>query len=249
MPTPLGEPLAKDFSMRILALAIATAFVSTAAFSTPIELVTNGGFETTTNGLGQFSNNTMVPGWTSSGYNFVFDGANPSAAVRGQFGGLALWGPGNGSNNGLTGSPAGGNFVGADGAFEVGAITQKLSGLTAGHKYDVSFYWGGAQQDGFNGITTEQWIVSLGGISQSTAVLTNANHGFTGWQKTSFTFTAQTANDVLSFLAVGTPNGEPPFSVLDGVSATAVAPVAEPGALAIFGFGGLGLAAVARRRK
>jgi len=72
---------------------------------------------------------------------------------------------------------------------------------------------------------------------------------FTGWQKTTFTFTAQTANDVLSFLAVGTPNGEPPFSVLDGVSAKAVAPVAEPGAFAMLGLGGLGLAAVARRRK
>ncbi len=32
-------------------------------------------------------------------------------------------------------------------------------------------------------------------------------------------FTASGASDLLSFLAVGTPTGEPPFSLLDGVDA------------------------------
>lgn len=235
--------------MRFAITAIAAALLPCAASAVPTELVTNGGFEGTTNGFGQFSSNTTVTGWSSSGYNFVFDASNPGGTVQGIFGGLSLWAADNGVANGLTASPAGGNFVGADGAFQVGAITQTLSGLTAGQKYDVSFYWGGAQQNGFSGITTEQWIVGLGGITQSTAVLTNASHGFTGWRKTTFTFTAQTANDVLSFLAVGTPNGEPPFSVLDGVSVVSAVATPEPGALALLGLVGLGLVAVARRRK
>ncbi len=52
-----------------------------------------------------------------------------------------------------------------------------------------------------------------------------------------FNFTADNTSDVLSFLAVGTPNGEPPFSLLDGVSVQA-AP--EPGTLLLM-LGGLGL--------
>jgi len=50
---------------------------------------------------------------------------------------------------------------------------------------------------------------------------------------------------VLSFLALGTPAGLPPFVLLDGVTGTAVPEAATIGLMGL----GLGLVAVARRRK
>ena len=170
--------------------------------------------------------------------------------AAGEYNDLQLWGPGNGANNGLpASSPTGGNYIGADGAFGVGAISQTINGLIAGHKYDVSFWWAGAQQYGFNGANTEQWQVSFGNESQSTGVLSNADHGFTGWRQETFTFTATNSSQVLSFLAHGTPEGVPPFSLLDGVSLEAQGAVPEPAswALMILGFGASGVAM--RRRK
>ncbi len=226
-----------------LALALAAA-AGLAASAQAYNAVVNGGFESTTNGLGQFDNNTSATGWTSNGYNFIF-GSDPGATVQGQYGGLSLYAPSNGTNNGFTASPDGGNFVGADGAFSVAPVQQTITGLTAGHAYTVSFYWGGAQQTGFTGTNTEQWEVSLGnGPSQFTSVYTNPTAGFSGWFHEAFTFTADSSTQVLSFLAHGTPEGVPPFSVLDGVSLN----VPEPAtwAMMIAGFGLVGLAA--RRR-
>ncbi|UAJ11857.1 PEPxxWA-CTERM sorting domain-containing protein [Polymorphobacter megasporae] len=58
----------------------------------------------------------------------------------------------------------------------------------------------------------------------------------------SFTFTATGTTEVLSFLALGTPEGKPPFSLLDGVSGT----VPEPATWAMM-IGGLGLVGGAMR--
>jgi hypothetical protein len=232
--TTLNHLVRKGVMIGFSAMALLTVSSAHAA-----NLVTNGGFETTTNGSNfQFDILTAATGWTSSGYNFLFSpGAADTSGSLGQYGNLTLWGPNNGSANGLpASSPDGGNYVGADGAFGVGAISQTITGLTSGNTYTVSFFWAGAQQNGFNGDTTEQWIVSFGGQTQSTAVLNNADHGFTGWQSQSFAFTADGTSDVLSFLAVGTPNGVPPFALLDGVSVSDSAP--EPGAFTMV-LGGL----------
>jgi hypothetical protein len=220
---------------------VALAFLTLAMAAQASNLVVNGDFETTTNGPNfQFDNNTVATGWTSAGYNFIFaPGAADTVGATGQFGNLQLWGPNNGSNNGLPAtSPTGGNFVAADGAFEVAPIQQTINGLTTGNSYTVNFWWAGAQQSGFTGATTEQWQVSLGGQTQSTVVLNNVNHGFTGWQSQSFTYTATSSSEVLSFLAVGTPAGVPPFVLLDGVSLNANSSVPEPGTLTLL-FGGL----------
>lgn len=226
------------------------------AFASPVSaanLVVNGDFETTTSGIGQLGYNTDATGWTTSGYNFLFSGSTAdSVGSNGQYGNLTLWGPANGSANGLTASPTGGNYLAADGAFQVGPISQVISGLTAGVQYVVNFDWAGAQQNGFNGPNTEQWEVSLGsGPSQFTAVYNNPSHGFSGWVHESFTFTADGTSDVLSFLAHGTPEGVPPFSLLDGVSLNALSPAPEPAtwAMALIGFGVVGSALRRRPRR
>ena len=259
--------------MRLIhaALALAAA-ASLGQAAQATNLVTNGGFETLLQpGVsGEFGDrfaSQQVVGWSTAGYNWVFTpGSADTACNGGEYGCLQLHGPGNGTANGLpASSPLGGNYLGADGAFTTGAIYQQLSGLTPGKKYNVTFAYAGAQQAGFSGATTEGWVVDLSpNILQdgdrrnntlpSTAQITggdiggnlhNADHGFTGWQTQTFTFTAQTANDFLSFLAIGTPDGVPPFALLDGVTAAAVPEPATWGLMVA----GLGLVGVAARRR
>jgi hypothetical protein len=239
---------------------IALSAISLSAFAVGAKatnLVTNGGFESTTNGAGEFDSHTTATGWSSTGYNFIFapGTADTTGSYTPQFNAfLTLWGPNNGSANGLPAtSPDGGNFVAADGAFEQGPITQTLTGLTAGDKYYVSFYAAAAQQSGFTGTTTEGWTVGLGGATQNVDITTAADplpsKGFSGWKKETLTFTATSSSQVLSFLAYGTPSGEPPFSLLDGVSVSAVpeAPI-YIGAIVALGLGA-GLKMKSARKK
>ncbi len=212
------------------------------------ELVVNGDFsDTSLSRSGQFSN--QVTGWTTEGYNFLFFGATSatSKTATGSDPNLSLWGTygTDGSTNGFTDSPNGGNFVGADGAYEVGAISQTILGLVAGQTYALSFEYAAAQQSGYTGDTTEKWDVSLGTTTIDTSVIQNPNHSFSGWYTDTFTYTATAASEVLSFLAVGTPNGEPPFVLLDGVSlqATSATDIPEPSSLIlIVGFAMAGVA-------
>lgn len=238
------------FLMRFIAfLAGALALGAATAATAAPNLVSNGSFETLTSGLGQLGYNTDAVGWTTNGYNFVFGASNAdSVGSNGVYGNLKLWGPANGSANGLGPSPFGGNYVGADGAFQVGAISQVLTGLTVGNKYAINFSWGGIQQNGFDGAQTEQWEVSLGGApSQFTAIYNNPSHGFSGWISEKFVFVADGTSATLSFLAHGTPSGVPPFSLLDGVSGTAV-PEPAMWTMMIGGFGLVGGALRSRRR-
>jgi PEP-CTERM motif len=207
------------------------------------DLITNGNFSTTT-GYGQIGDNATVQGWTTNGYNFIFP--STGGTVTGSSGNLSLYGGGVNGGAVLGPSPAGGNYIGADGAFEVGAISQSITGLTVGAEYAVSFYWGGAQQTTFTGATTEQWLVGLGSQQLATSVVNDVNGGFTGWQYTTLTFDATSTSETLSFLAVGTPSGQPPFSLLDGVSMNQVP---EPASMSLFGAGLAALGLVRRRKQ
>jgi len=236
---------------------IAAATPAAATIDPSHQFVVNGGFEQTTNGAGELGYNTAAVGWTSSpasngdyGYNFIFNPATASTTGAGapnQYGeNMTLWGPNNGSNNGLGASPTGGNFLAADGAYNNGVVSQQITGLIVGQTYSLSFNWAGAQQSGYTGATTEAWYYGLynEGFNNETAVINNASHGFTGWHNDTMAFVATSSSEVLSFLAVGTPNGKPPFALLDGVSLD----TPEPSAFVAMFAGVIGLGVFARRR-
>ncbi len=236
--------------LTIIAAALAAAAALPAAAH--VDLVKNGGFETTTlTNSSQFSDyftGNVVANWTTSGYNMLFfPGTATTSGADTQYGAgnVKFWGPANGAANGFADSPTGGNYVGADGAYIVAPIQQTLTGLVVGHKYTVGFDWAAAQQYGYQGPTTEQWQVSLGDETHATAVWDNPDQGFKPWSHQRFTYTATATTEVLSFLAVGTPGGRPPFSLLDGVSAAAVP---EPASWAMM-LGGLGLVGSALRSR
>ena len=230
-----------------------------------VNLVVNGDFEQeTVNGVtgtnlgsyefghsyttGGTAYNVAVTGWATTGYNFLFNaGTADAAGATGEYGNLKLWGPNDGSANGMpASSPTGGSFVAADGAFGIQPITQSIGGLTVGNLYQLTFWWAAAQQSGFDGTTTENWTVGFGGQSFMTSTVNNANHGFVPWTQVTMFFTATATTQTLSFLAAGTPNGTPPFSLLDGVSLTA-AP--EPATWALMMVGLVGIVLVSRRRQ
>jgi hypothetical protein len=226
-----------------------TVFAFSASVSASTNLVQNGDFSETTNGGGQLGYNTNATGWTTTGYNFLFTpNVADTTGVIGQYSPLILWGNGNGAGNGFTAvSPTGGSFVGGDGAFNAGPISQSIAGLTVGEQYNVSFWWAAAQQYGYSGANTEKWDVSLGSQTIDTSVYNNGSHGFSGWQEETFTYTATAVTETLSFLAVGTPSGVPPFSLLTNVSLE-VATVPEPEMLALMAIGLLGLVSVRRQK-
>ena len=240
--------------------ALSLLLLATPAFAIPVRppspvanLVTNGGFETTlTTGaaeIGVRHPSQQATGWTTSGYNFVFTpGTADTIGAAGEYDNVLLWGPNNGSANALpASSPDGGNFIGADGAFGVGAIQQTITGLIVGQTATLTFTWAGAQQYSYDGATTERFDVSLGDETHSTETVSLASHGFSGWRSVTMTFTPTSTTEVLSFLAAGTPSGQPPFSLLDGVSLTQNA-VPEPASLTLLG-AGLAFGAAASRKK
>ncbi len=212
-------------SLRHLICTFALFSLANGAFAST-DLVKNGSFEQTSLTNSNFF--SQVADWTTNSYTFlVFPGTAQTNAGNG----LTLYG---GITNTMpASSPDRGNFVAADGAYNVGPISQTITGLVPLADYPVTFYRAGAQQKGYNGATTDRFRVTLGSESKLSAVLTNPSHDFQPWEQQSLTFQASTSTEVLSFLAVGTPAGVPPFTLLDGVSLAAAKP--EPGYLLILG--------------
>lgn len=225
-------------SLRLLAAALigcAAALPARAATN----LVTNGSFESNTVAANDKTSFTSagVTGW-SGGAKLTFLAAPGTADNVNKY--LAVYGPFPAT------SPDGGDFVEADGDPNYSsAISQTISGLTVGQTYQLSFYQAAGQQYGFTGPTTEQWKVTFGGNTQYSSLYSLPQGGVGPWQQVTMNFTATSASQTLSFLAVGTPGGAPPISFLDGVSLT---DVPEPATLALVGLGALGMLATRRRK-
>lgn len=161
--------------------------------------------------------------------------------------GQALY-PGTSPNTMPATSPDGGNFVAADGDPDYNvSFSQTITGLTPGDSYLLAFYQAAAQEVGLSGATTEYWQVTLGTETLTSTVMNNPSEGFTPWNLQDLVFQATSATEVLTFLSVGTPSGEPPIALLDGVSLEQTAP--EPSGLALVCAGVLGLFAVRRHRQ
>ena len=253
----------RRFSAITLGLAaIISAGPAGAVIDPTHQFIVNGGFETTTNGLGQLkSGYTGVTGWTNqnapggySGYTYVLNASTATTTGSPGESQLKLWPGVNGQT--LTNSPTGGNFIGADGGYHIGTLTQTLTNLIVGQTYALTFNFAGAQEYGYNGASTDAWKFKFGtqGSWQQTASLNNVEHGFTGWQAQSYNFVATSTSDTINFMALGTPAGQPPFSLLDSVSLigaweNGVPTAPEPGTwlMMLIGFGIVGFSL--RRRQ
>jgi len=215
------------------------------------DLVQNGGFEMTTGNTGSFQMTLGTGGpyapddWTFSRYG----NSNPIGCVTFPASTLSqtdACGPnlGNSLWPGWTLSPNGGNFVLIDGDPNYAGILSQQVNVAGGQLYEVSFYQAASQFMQYNGPTTEQWEVCLGTQCEFSTLMNNAPHGFVPWESQTLTFTASTTgNETLSFLSVGTPGGEPPVVLLDGVSMELATTTPEPGTLTLLigGLGGLGI--------
>jgi hypothetical protein len=209
----------------------------------------NGSFEQTSLSTSGRMTTTDVTGWSTTSYTFlVYPGLGSTNIGKDDSNTIISLYPGFAPNLMPASSPDGGNYIAADGAFETGAISQMVGGLTSGQKYVVSFWMAGAQQQGFDGATTDGFQVSLGTQTILTVILSNPSHNFQPWQKVNLTFTATTTgSELLSFLAVGTPTGTPPFTLLDGVTITSATP--EPAGLLPTAVGLAALLALRRQKK
>ena len=197
-------------------------------------LVSNGDFETN-GGLGQISGGiSSAAGWTSGtptdatyAFNFIVNGnadslGFPSVNSASMGTNIYVWGPntpagkGGPVSNGFTSSPNGGYFMGMDGGYATAAVSQTINGLTPGDEYNLSFEYAFSQFTDQVGATTQSIQVDFGSQQTSTPSYNLPGKGFSGWQTYSYKFTAGSASQTLSFLAIG-PYGLPPFALLDNV--------------------------------
>jgi len=190
------------------------------------QIVTNGGFGTT----GSTGN---LPGSAPSGWTYVAGNGSGCLIAGSNFTGcgFSTTNPGN--------SPNGGNYVAisTNNTSAAGTIQQTIGALIVGTRYTLSFFVG--QEAAGSGPI--RWTVTLGGVTLATIVDSVA-----GWTTTpiaiTFTATAPQSNGLLAF-AASTTSGGPPVASLDGVS------IPEPGSIALFGLGALGMVGLHRRKK
>ena len=126
------------------------------------------------------------------------------------------------------------NYIAIDGdATYTATLSQTIAGLTPGAVYQLQFSQAAAQQNDNSGDTTEQWQVAFGSQTQNSTLMDNPSRSFTAWNAQTMQFTASAASEVLTFMALGTPGGEPPVVLLADVSL--IQGVPEPASLALIG--------------
>jgi hypothetical protein len=217
--------------MKINILAARLTVLAVAAFGVPafagsVNLVSNGDFSSVTQGATQLVETNgygaALANWTTtSTYSFLLTASQATSGFNNGYTNQGTLYTGSGTPGQISfysasASPMGGNFLAQDADFQTGTLSQTISGLTVGHTYALSFYQALAQQTGYSGTNTNQWVASLGGQTDYSTPLTNASGGFTGWSYVTEYFTATSATEVLGFTANGT--GAPPMALLDGVS-------------------------------
>ncbi len=244
------------FRYSVIGAAAALALMAVPAKADPVNLVQNGSFENTVGygSTGSIVTNTSLPGWQISGcqaqctngpnnvYAFLLE---PNYTTAGtyvpEYNALFTF---NGGGPGV--SADGGNAYSANSNFQVGTLSQTISGLNVGDTYQLSFYQAAAEISGQSDTTASSWQVSLGSQTQNSASMVTQNGSYSNWVQDTLDFTATSTSEVLSFLA--TTNSYPPFLLLDGVSLTQV-PVPEPASIALVTVGVFGLVAARRKRR
>lgn len=231
---------------------VAAAVLLTASTEARAGAILNGALAGT---VGQLTVNGSLANWTGGGKEGNFGSPTtppvflfaPGAGQTGEAGDAFM---GTVSFYGVTTSPDGGNFVAADGDPSWGgSLKQTVTGLTVGDVYSLTFNWAGAQQQGFGGNTTEHWQVSLGTDTLSTSTVNTPSQAFAGWQTAALSFTASSTSELLTFLAVGSPSGQPPWLLIDGINlsdTTSATP--EPGSVLLVSTGVCLLVGFSRRR-
>ena len=241
----------ETFTAAGLAKLLPAAFALSALVmpaSAGTNLVKNGGFEANGGPGATVYNPTpmVLDDWTFSP-NGRFAGIDTEAhAYTNTTQQVKFWGasPGYQNGNGFSGSPDGGYFYAADGNYAFrGNLSQDITGLKVGAKYDLTFYHAYGQEacPQCNGATRQAWHVVFGSDQYETDLVDVPSHGFVDWNTATHTFTASATTQTLTFWANG-GSGAPPFALLDSVKLTAqdeppAPPAATPGPLTLLGLG------------
>ncbi len=244
--------------MRFKTFAFAIVALGTAGSANAVNLVKNGGFgmlnSNAVAGKYHLCDNTKstcvstITDWTVTASSTGSLGTRSPGSILLAGGGGAQWNSALGLYGPIPNSPLGGNFIGIDGDSAYNqSISQTITGLKIGKVYTLKFYQSAAQQKGLSGATTEQWTVTFGNSTQLSTKMFNASKSFLPWALEKLYFKATAASQLLTFVAHGTPNGQPPVALLDGVSIDSVLPDPGTWTTMILGFGFIG--AAARRRR
>jgi hypothetical protein len=242
----------------LAAPAQAASLITNGTFDAPGTLV--GGFSNTCT-----SPCPALPGWT---VNYLSNNAQIDCVVPGNAVGGAtpthICTPGNPPSTSVASggylftlyvtpgySPDKGNYFLADGGTPYSAsIQQSISGLTVGQAYKLTFWQAGGQEDcqfddgspcdpPGNVNLTQDWQVTFGSTVLTSQVMSTPIHTSFAWNQQIMYFTATATNQVLKFLAQGTPDTGPPIVMLDGLD---LEPAPEAGTSALLAIGLLGLA-------
>jgi hypothetical protein len=172
---------------------------------------------------------SQVTGWSfgaAGSFDFMVDlntyGTVYSPGAPGTNGTVAFWDQGDSHYSSFWSTPgadpSGSMFaIASDPNHLNAAITQSLTGLVVGDRYQVTFNQASAQQYGYSGAFTAAWQVSLGGQTGLSATMNNLSQQSTPWTTQTLDFIATSSTETLSFLSTASVGSNPPFLLLGDV--------------------------------